>query len=194
MTDEDKKVLDSIKNSPDLQGDNRVACVCYAYGSDGYKYFSVNMTSNNPKVRKVVGGIIGGMTKFCDNRYAFTLLKQLKTTPASSYTNHFYKLLEEQQTAISFRLLPKRLYFRKSGNLYDDRYFSCAEKKVIDRMEKRSVKIEKILTSKEPCYHCLPVIESIQLLRKNSLWELERQSISIGMKDLTVYIYEMKKI
>ena len=194
MADQDKEIFNSIKNSPDLQGENRVACVCYAYGSNDHKYYSVNMRSDNPKVRKVVGAIIGGKRLFCDNRYAFTVLKRLNTTPTSSFTNPFYNLLENQHSPIGFGLLSKRLYFIDNNNLYDDRYFSCAEKKVVDRMEKESVEIVKILTSKEPCYHCLPVIESIQLFRKDDLWELKRLPVSFNESDLTVYIYEMKII
>ena len=194
MENNDKKVFDSIKKSPDLQGDNRVACVCYAYGLNGFKYYSVNMSSDNQTVRKVVGDIIGGKRVFCGNRYAFTILEELKTTPDSSFTVPFYDLLEEQKNAISFKLLDKRLYLRNHKDAYNDRYFSCAEKKVIDLMERKPVRIEKMLTSKEPCYHCLPVIESIQLLRKNTLWELERLPTSINVNGLTVYIYEMKKI
>lgn len=128
---------------------------------------------------------------FCGYNFSFTVLRpnvwkevlDLAYETCDTFVN---------QVQFGFDLNGYRLY-RKAplSSLWDNRHFSCAEKKIIGYCEYMDIKIRELFTTKTPCYYCLPVIDSVEYLYQNKEIKTIKKSsgpYSIG-DGLTHFLY-----
>ena len=143
-------------------------CVAYGWGSDKKRYYAINGNPHDErKMRTIVEGIIGNNPDSCDYNDSFTVLKPGLDKKAIDFAKQFCEMLDYGPQAISFELDGHEIYSNgTNANIsYDNRYFTCAEKKIIGRMRKTpGLECDYLLTTMAPCYHCLPVIKRVYYL------------------------------
>ncbi len=176
-----------------LQEQAKRGCVSFGYGEDGRKYYSVNGSTDKIKHRNIIEDIIGDSPIFCGVNYAFTILEPFVPDSIFLMIDPFYDALKFTPKILGFRKRKEKLYFAPqlpSG--YDNRYFTCAEKKLIEYAEQKKINLILMYSSKEPCYHCLPTINSVYFLRNNEIKEIKRESYSVIWANEIACKFEMK--
>ena len=144
---------------------------CVALGHDdktNNKYYAVNKNSNNKKDFPLIEEIVGPTAVFCKYDESITVLrpdipdsKQLKL-----FEKRIYRMLEISPVSICFDMVPPVYSNTVARKAFypDNRFFTCAEKKIVGHAYLNDVTITKLFTTREPCYHCLPLIESVDYL------------------------------
>ncbi len=176
-----------------LKEQNKRGCVSFGYGEDGRKYYSVNGSTDKIRHKHIIEDIIGDKPVFCGIKHAFTILEPVVPHSIFLMVDPFYESLKYENKTLGFCLADKRIYFNSSRALdYDNRYFTCAEKKLIDYADKHKIHLVLMYSSKEPCYHCLPTIDSIYFLRNNEIKMIKKEFFSLNWDDETVFNFEIK--
>ena len=148
-------------------------CVAFGFDKNHKRYFSVNGEATmcykdlDPILR-----FFGDSPVFCGYNFAFTVIKRFPPVSLKKL-DETYKKCEDveknKQEIIGFDLLPFRMYKKYPGSAYfEDRHFHCAEKKIIGYCDFVDIKIDKIFTTKTPCYYCLPVINTVVYLSRDN--------------------------
>ena len=159
--------LDELKKLHEI---NKEGCVAYAYDTNGNKFFSTNDSFSGFHDQNAVKKIIGFDYCYCGRAYSFTVLKENLPDSVLSVGNKFCRGLKNGDGCICFPIVGRK-FFKKDllNNGYHERYFSCAEKKIIGYFLKKKLVLADLLITRLPCYHCLPVIDSITCLEKNKI-------------------------
>ena len=163
--------METLEELKELWNLRKKGCVAIGYSvGKTKKFYAVNKNSNNENDFPLIKKIVGPTATFCGYDYSFTVLRP--DIPDSKelelFEHRFYRMLDVSPVSICFDLVPTVF----SGSLArtrfynDNRFFTCAEKKLVGRSYIDGVTIEKIFTTREPCYHCLPVIESVDYLHE----------------------------
>ena len=168
-------------------------CVAFGFDKDGKRHFAVNGKATRCyKELQPVLNVFADSPIFCGYNFSFTVLRPYVSKRTLDETYDLIDNLDKKGDPVGFDLLPFRMY-RKFPNSYffDNRHFSCAEKKIIGYCEFMDITIRDLYTTKTPCFYCLPVVETVTFLTK----KLEKKTIkkssgpySIG-DGLTYYLY-----
>ena len=184
-------------------------CVAYAYGkkdNEPHKFFAIKGKTKTkdpkPKYFDMVVKIIGDNPTFCGYEYAFTILAPgiPKVLTNNETKKSFYEILEHRNYIIGYKMIGKP-YFKDEVHVFpidysneDNRYFTCAEKKIVGYYIREFGKtiVNVIYTTKAPCYHCLSVIKSAYYLTDDStdVKHVERNTSSYSkINGTTVFDY-----
>ena len=177
-----------------LQNQAKRGCVSFGYGEDGRKYYSVNGSTDKIKHRNIIEDIIGDSPIFCGVNYAFTILEPSVPDSVFLMIDPFYDALKFTPKILDFSMRKEKLYFAlplPPG--YDNRYFTCAEKKLIEYAKQKKINLILMYSSKEPCYHCLPTIDSVYFLRNNEIRMINKDFYSLNWCNETVFKFNMDK-
>ena len=161
--------MKSLKEFKALYIKRRKGPIAYAYGNDNLKYFSINKNAKTDEKLPdltVALSIIGNNPKFCGYEYSFTVLEPGLPECIYELDDLFYDMFDTGNQSFCFKLTQKPIYVNDATTLYsDNRYFTCAEKKIIGYL-RNTVGIGNLYSTKEPCYHCMPTIDTVYFLRK----------------------------
>lgn len=166
----DRKYLLELYNARKSQ-----ACVAFAFDNDGKRYFAVNGKDTKcPDQLEPILKVFGDSPIFCGYNFSFTVLRPFVSKKTLDDTYNLIDNLDYSGSSVGFDLLSFRLYRKFPINyLFDNRHFSCAEKKIVGYCEFMDITIGTLYTTKTPCYYCLPVIESVEFLTK----KLEKRTV-----------------
>ncbi len=173
--------MKSIERLKELYNERKKGCVSYGYDSNQKKYYAVNGLGTTNYL--IIEEIIGDQPFFCGPDYSFTIL-DFDCLPSDYNPNmaSFYNVLKYSSCQILNFPLKKApvFYNRLNYEKKYKRYYTCAEKKGIGYFRiNKEIKLNKLLTTKYPCFHCLPVIEKVHFLYNGyTIRRIEKTDIS----------------
>lgn len=186
-------VVEELKRLKDAHDERKKGCVAYAKDSKGNKYYAINgeeYFNSNGRIEEV----IGDHPVFCSYRWAYTVLDPATPDAAISYGYKFYKLLKMGPNSLGFRKIDHKEFVNPKGNEgYEgkERFFHCAEKKIIGYAEEFGVTVKEMFSTKEPCYHCLPEIETVYYAEKNKMKQVVKEKLLSEDDGITTYKYRL---
>ena len=155
----------------------RKRCVAVAYDRKR-TYFALSGSdqSYTDKVARNVRSILGPNSERCLLKDAFTLIlysSDLMTRIMSDY----YKRIEVEiysflyafnRVSFTFQdYLDSKIFYKpymgKLTHIHSLRNYSCAERKILGKVGKNSI---KIYVGMNPCYYCLPAIRNVVFLSR----------------------------
>ena len=154
--------------------DEGCGCVAFAVenGTNSY-YYAINGKADRKETvsyTTIIEDTLGFPSPFfCPYSDAFTVLQPVYPFKTKPFTDSFYSFLHRWgDYHAEFLFVKKAIRKGSEGPKYSNRYFTCAEKKILGHIMFNSLpSVSKLYTTKPPCLHCLPVIASAYYLFEN---------------------------